>query len=38
MLIFLENNKNKIYKGNKNTFGFLGPTRIDLNPTYPHSK
>jgi len=37
MLIFPKNNETIILKRNKNIFySFLGPTRIDLGPTYSH--
>jgi len=37
MLISPKNNEAIILKRNKNIFTFLGPTRIDLGPTYSHS-
>jgi len=37
MLFFSQNNKTKMLKRNKiYFFSFLGPTRIDLGPTYSH--
>jgi len=36
MLILPKNNKTKMLKRNKYIFSFLGPTRIDLGPTYSH--
>jgi len=38
ILIFPKNNKTKMLKEAKYFFNFLGPTRIDLGPTYSHSK
>jgi len=39
MLIFPKNNKTKMLTRNNNKkFNFVGPTRIDLGPTYSHSK
>jgi len=39
MLIFAKNNKTNNTKRNKNiVLIFLGPTRINLNPTYFYSK